>query len=473
MRSVLFLAAALAAAAAASAADEPAFRYSAPITVSAPGAFVQLPLPAAAYGRSASTGLADLRIIDARGERVPFAVLAPRQPEAQTTEQQRDATLYALPTKPAADGSWAAPIDISVDGDRISIKRLGHGSTLGTTTAPAVLSAGWLFDLGERQRDDPPPQSLRVAWSAPAEFTVTFRFETSDDLRQWRSGGSGQLMALASPTGPLTQPTVVLGANAGRFVRLIWTDAANAPQLSGAKVIAAQAGSKVLDAPTELVIASSAEPAGSTTSDDAAKRALHFDLGGTLPMAQLDLRWDSGTRVAPVRLQMRNATNEAWRELASAVFYRLERGNEVASSPPLVVNAHARYVRILPDPRAAALDGAQTRLVVQAPLASLVFAAQGQAPYTLQAGAKVTTPSALPLATLVPSPDSERERFGRASLGAWSEVSAVARAEQAQQQRAALRPWLLWSVLLAGVAALGFMVWRLALSPRSEGKTNP
>ena len=113
-------------------------------------------------------------------------------------------------------------------------------------------------------------------------------------------------MALASPTGPLTQPTVVLGAEPGRFVRLVWADAAAAPQLSSAKVIAPRHGSKVLDAPTEIVVEPTAEAAGRHPSDEAAGRALHFDLGGVLPLAQLELRWISGTRVAPVRLQLRN-----------------------------------------------------------------------------------------------------------------------------------------------------------------------
>jgi hypothetical protein len=463
MRSV-FICGAVFLATVANAADEPAFRHEAPITVSSPGAFVKLPLPATAYGRSSSANLADLRIVDARGERVPFAVLPPRQPEALTTERQRDATLYPLPAKPAADGTWAAPIEVTIDGDRLNVKRLA-----GATTAAVAQSAGWLFDLGERQRDEPAAQSLRITWSGPAEFTAAYRFDTSDDLRQWRSGGSGQLMALASPTGPLTQPTVPLGANPGRFVRLMWADAATAPQVSAAKVIAAQQGSKVLDAPVTLIASPSAEPAGKTAPNATEQRAQHFDLGGTLPITQLDLRWNSGTFVAPVRMQARDDADAPWRELGAAVFYRLERGAEVASSPPLAMTTQARYIRVLPDLRAAALDAAQIQLLVQAPLASLVFAAQGQPPYLLQAGAKVNTPSALPMATLVPSLDKERERFGSATLGQWSEISAVARAERAQQQRAALRPWLLWSVLLAGVMVLSFMVWRLARQIR----TNP
>ena len=43
----------------------------------------------------------------------------------------------------------------------------------------------------------------------------------------------------------------------------------------------------------------------------------------------------------------------------------------------------------------------------------------------------------------------------------WGEVAAVARAAERQTQLATLGPWLLWAVLLAGVAGLAFMVWRL------------
>jgi hypothetical protein len=197
-----------------------------------------------------------------------------------------------------------------------------------------------------------------------------------------------------------------------------------------------------------------------------AKRALHFDLGGVLPLVQLDLQLaagtNAGTRVAPLRVQGRARIDEPWRELAQSVFYRLERANAVSNSPPLPLQATVRYLRLLPDERSAPLDAAQTRLGVQAQLASVVFAAQGQAPFSLLAGADHAKPGALPTATLVPALEDERPRFGRATLGDWSEVAEVARQADAEQRQAALRPWLLWAVLLAGVAGLGFMVWRLA-----------
>jgi hypothetical protein len=445
--------------------DEPAFRFSAAIEIASHAAFVQLPLSPDAYAHSVATGLQDLRIVDGNGERVPFALLAPRAAETKQVPRETEATLYPLPARPAADGVWALPLQIRIQGDRIDIQPRPSPSTAPATSS-AARSAGWLLDLGERERDTPPPQSLRMQWSGPAEFSAAFRFELSDDLRQWWPGGAGQLMSLQSANGALTQPTVVLPQRSGRFVRLIWLDADNAPAISGAKVVSATPRSEVIDPPSELSFKPGPEPPGTAAADDDARRALHFDLGGVLPIAQIDLRWDSGTRVVPSRVQARDRTDQAWRELGPAVFYRLERGAEVSHSPPIALQTSARYLRVLPDPRAAALDAASTQLVVQAPLTSLVFATQGQAPYRLLAGAEKAPPSALPIATLVPALDDERARFGRASLGPWREVEAVARAVESQRQRAALRPWLLWSVLLAGVAALAFMVWRLARGAR-------
>lgn len=444
------------------AADEPAYRYSAPIAIERPAAFVQLPLPPSAYAHAAQSALQDLRVVDARGERVPFALLAPRADDVQTVEQQRPATLYPLPAKPSANGTWTSPVEVQVQGDRILVISRGKPAN---ATGPAR-SGGWLIDLGERGRDDPPPQSVRLQWSGPAEFTAAFGVETSDDLRSWRHSGQGQLMALSSPAGALTQPSVVLPANAGRFVRLVWADPATAPAITGATTIASRARSQVLDAPTELMFATSAEPVAAHAADDPARaRALHYDLGGALPIAQVDLRFAQGTRVLPARLQGRGKSDEPWRDLTGAVFYRLERGGETSTSPPLALHTTVRYLRIVPDPRAAAPDAAMTQLVVQAQLASLVFASQGQPPFALQAGSSRAAPSALPVGTLVPALDDERARFGRATLGGWGEVAAVARAEEQQQRVAALRPWLLWSVLVVGVLALGAMVWRLTATP--------
>ena len=450
-------------------AAEPAFRYSAPIAVGAPAPFVQIALPPSAYAHVQQPDLRDLRVVDARGERVPYSLLGARS-EEQTTEQVRPTTLYPLPPRPAANGSWPSPVEVVVEGDRIRVRKGPARIEPGGARPAAARSGGWLIDLGERAATDLVPQWLRLEWSGPVEFTAGYRVETSPDLRAWRPGGAGQLMALTSATGPLTQPRIALTDNSGRFVRVIWLDPANAPAITAAQTVSIDRRAIDLDPPIAIALTPTAVPTDAATVPEQARGALYFDLGGALPLTSVELRFAAGTRVAPVRLQGRSAADRPWRDFAQDVFYRLERDGAVIESPALPVHETTRFVRAVPDERAAPLDAATTRLAVQAPLARLVFATQGQAPYRLLAGSKDAPAGALPASTLVPKLDDERLRFGRAEIGAWTEVAAVARQIEAEQREAKWRPLLLWSVLLVGVIGLAVMVWSLQRGTAAKAK---
>lgn len=451
------------------AAAEPALRWHAPIEVQQSANFIVLPLPASAYGHSLAPNLADLRIVDATGQRVPFAWLPRREADAQRQEQLRAATAYPLPRRTSPSATLASPVEVLVQSDQsIRVRRLG-----GAAAKPDAQSPGWLFDLGERKTDQPAPQSLRLAWSGPAEFGAGFDIDTSETLREWRGAGSGQVMALAATlvATPLVQREVLLPPNVARFVRLVWRDAGSAPQLTGAEAVTVQQTPGAQEAPQSLSIQPSSEPAGKTPPPPG---ALHFDLGGSLPVNAIDLQLPPGTRVAPVHLQGRQRADEAWRELGSWVYYRIERDGAPSSPPPFPLQASVRYVRVLPDERAGTLESAATQLVVKVHLAQLVFASQGQPPYRLVAGAADAANGALPIGSLVPQLDTERPGLGRAQLGAFTEVAGVAQQAATAERQAALRPWLLWAVLLAGVAGLAAMVWKLARGkPGSATATAP
>jgi hypothetical protein len=466
-RSVLILIIAFGTAAVA--ATEPApQRYSAPITIVQGAPFVQVDLPVAAYAHSMQADLRDLRVVDSRGERVPFALLTP-PPAPAVSERLRDATLYPLPPRPPGGGVWRSPVDVTVDGDRISVHRSGTVAA-GPNPFPGP-SPGWLLDLGEARPGDLPPRRLRLAWSGPAEFSAAYALESSDDLRSWRGAGGGQVMALRSATDILTQPLVPLPSGTGRFVRLVWLDPASAPVLTGAAALAPAPGMVPGTASSELNVAPSAEPAGPFGPDALTKRALHFDLGGDLPLVDLEVRFFGGTHVAPVRMQGRSSVDERWHELGSGVFYRLERDGAATESPAIVMQGHARFIRVIVDERGAPLDSQTTRLTLHTRLATLVFATAGQAPFRLLAGSPDASDGALPVATLVPRLDEERQRFGRATLGAFVEDPEVARAAVRAAGVARLRPWLLWGVLIVGVAVLAALVWRLAGGAAPPPKT--
>ena len=103
-------------------AEDAPHRHHATIQIEQAAPFMRLPLPASAYGRATQAELRDLRIVDATGERVPFAVLAPRAAQSEVQEQTRDVMLYALPPRPAAGKAWASPLEVTVQGDRISVR---------------------------------------------------------------------------------------------------------------------------------------------------------------------------------------------------------------------------------------------------------------------------------------------------------------------------------------------------------------
>jgi len=182
-------------------AAEPALRWNAPITVQQDAAFVALPLPASVYGHSLTPGLADLRVVDAAGRRVPHAWLPEREPVVQRQEESRETTAYPLPRRAVPGATLVSPVEVLAQGDSIRVRRLGSDKA----AQPDASSPGWLFDLGERQPGRPAPQKLRLAWSSAAEFSAAFDIDTSDTLREWRGAGSGQVMALASPSGALVQ----------------------------------------------------------------------------------------------------------------------------------------------------------------------------------------------------------------------------------------------------------------------------
>ena len=165
VRGSVVLAGALLAAALARA-DPAPYRYHAPIAIDVPAPFVKVALPIDAYGRVEQEDLRDLRVVDAKGERVPFAVLPPLA-TVQLSEQVREASLYPLPARPTAGGTWPSPVDVVVEGDRISVRR--RGGPAATVAGAPRESGGWLIDSGETRRGDPLPRRLTLRWSGPAE----------------------------------------------------------------------------------------------------------------------------------------------------------------------------------------------------------------------------------------------------------------------------------------------------------------
>lgn len=428
-------------------------RHQATVTVTRPGLHVALPLPADLHARVRHPDLRDLRLVDADGRRVPFAQMPPAPP-APPAGQTRAAPLYPLPPDPAGPPATApVTLDLRLDGDRLHLRREGREVAPAGADRPAP---GWVIDLGERLARDAGPATVELLWPDDAEVDTVARLHASPDLRHWEPAGQVALMALHGAGGaPLRQARLPIAGPVPRYLMLRWADPARAPRLTGARV--STPGSAPGPEPGDRVTA----PARA-----AGNGALEFDLGAALPLRHIDLVLPPGNRLVPVQWLGRHDRGRPWQPLARQVHQRLERSGTVIRSAPVRLDGRWRQLRAEPDPRAGPLDPAGLMLEAEVVPTWLVFVPQGRAPYTLQAGA----PSAqaaeaadgpMPLATLVADLEAERPRLGLAAIGPWREDAEAARTEARSQAQAALRPWLLWGVLVAGVAGLGAMVWRL------------
>ena len=130
-----------------------------------------VPLPGADRDRRAGTvredGLAGRRLRPRRAGRPARPAHRRRQAASvcpspscrrwrrcRLSEQVREASLYPLPARPTAGGVWASPVDVVVEGDRISVRRRGG---VGQHRRGRAARIGRLAD---RQRRDPARRSV-------------------------------------------------------------------------------------------------------------------------------------------------------------------------------------------------------------------------------------------------------------------------------------------------------------------------
>lgn len=428
-------------------AAEPLWRWQAPVVLDHPAAFVVLPLPASSFARSEMPALADLRLLDAQGQRVPFAFLPPApQPPVQAAPLR----LFPLPPQREGGGdAGTAPLTVEIDRAQVRVQpaaptRRGRGRGEG-------VSPGWLVDLSPATAV---VTALRFSWSGPVTFAAPYTLETSDNLTDWQPAGGGQLMSLQSDGGLLTQAEAPLPDRPARYVRLRWADPLEAPVLTQALPVHAGPEAPADEPPATLIFSPTPALPGAPAG------AVCFDLGGLLPVNRVDIDPGPAPRVLPLRLEGRSDAGQPWQAVAQGVSYRIERDGQRITSPALPVTGTWRHLCVLPDERAGAAGA--LKLTVQVHPPRLVFAQQGTAPYTLHVGAAGVNAGAMPASQLVPMLEAERPRFGHATLGPWSEDATAVIGRAAQQRKAMWQRGALWAVLLVGVGVLGAMVWRLA-----------
>jgi hypothetical protein len=495
----------------------------APLQLSGTGPYYQLELPLAWQARASRADLADLRVLNAQGQSLPYAWLATPDPVA--VEQQSKVALF----------KWSGP---KAPGGALAAHGAGHGASAATTNSPPASPTAsttvsptssswpiWVMDLRNL-----PGQIRQLQLSLPPTQIGIFALavETSADLQSWTTViESVQLAQLAHEGQTLHQDVIELGGLRAPYMRLRLLPGSPEPTLSEATVTTMQntvstppwswsgplravsCGTNYCDYPMPAHVALGRLKVHLTEPNTLMTlQVLGQEAAQTATLGERPAHHHHGLRARMHALRHKSAgqTTAAtpsadepagWTPVTEGQVHWIEQASKQVRAEELALdNAHYPTLRL----RTPAGDASWTRhppaIEVATWSRALVFLSRGAQPYRVSwavPDAAGNVPAvALPMAQLVPNQGTGQAlEHGRATLpeavSALTQVTPASASSpggispqgtapggtnhatrtDARDERPASRipqAWWLWAALLLGVGVMAYMA-RALLSP--------
>lgn len=447
-------------------------------------------LPIEVHRGVTRSDLGDLRVFDASGRLVPHALRtldAPEDPEASAValrffpiEAPKTASsdLEALTLHVVRDGRGTV-VDVRagshVDGAAAAGGTAAApipGAGAAATSAPATGRAGassvdparivaYVLDTGALER---PLTALRVEL-APSEgdYMLPVSVETSDDLTRFaRVGPPRSLVRLTWAGEQIAQDRFELPAVEARYVVLRWKAGSLPAPL--VRVTGELQGERTS---AELVVH---RIEGRPHADDAER--VDFDLGGLVPVDRV--RVVLGEENALVAAELLAGADAAGplASVGQTTVYRVATGGQTLESPALAPGRRIdRYWAVRAQSKGGGWGTALPALEIAYYPQQLIFLARGEAPFTLAYGRHDAAPSTFAWEELVGFlPEAERASLPRSDVEASApRVVAGESARIPPPPPLPIRRYVLWAVLVLGVAGLGLAAWRMVRDVREPG----
>jgi hypothetical protein len=403
-------------------------------------------VPREVYESGVRADLRDVRIFDAAGEPVPYAL----RPRVATNVGAAPATAVDLPLHPlhtfSAAGVDAVDMRVSHESGREAIVIEAPD---GGANPPIV---GYLADARAITQ---PLRAVRVVLPAAASDVVRrLTIEASDDLRIWTPLASdAPILQLRAGVHRLERGRIEFAPRRVQFLRLSWPGATRPLEVSA---IRAEPGTPVRE-PSRQWKDVSAVPAATTPN------RYEIDLGGRFPVDRLSFALPQTNTIATMAIYSRASLLEAWELIDSATLYRLNgEGGDFVSDDVVLDGSPRRYWRIAFDPRGSGIGRGDLRVRAGWVPHRIVFAARGARPFVLAYGNGDAESAALPIETLIPgygsdAPDA-RVVIGRARV---QEPHALA-GESVIVRGFDWRRTALWISLALSIALLAAMALQVA-----------
>ena len=417
------------------------FGFAVPIEGLGSDALYRVAIPPAVYEMAAFSDLRDLRVFNGAGEVVPFAF----RPVEHSVQKQPAVALPIFPLHGPRDAR-SEDLDLSFDrsGGHVSVRLRSRDAKPGP---PALL--GFLIDASALKT---PLIRIDVDWgTARVDSFVSARLEAGDDLKHWSTlAADAPLGGLSHAGQRLERKAIEFRAQQAKYLRLMWIDPAQAIELKSIHGLPPEKSAPPERSWKEVA----ATPVTGKPGD------YEFDLGGRFPLDRLAFGLPQENTIVPVRILSRAKPEDKWMPVTHMVLYRLKQNGRELVSPQVSIGTNPHRHWMLSVDAASGGIGAGT-LIVRAGWTprEIVFTARGAGPFRLAYGNAKVQAGSLGVDVLVPGWRTDQEpQMAIASTGSAQKLAG----EAAARPRADLKKLGLWAALLAGVAVLAWMAWRLS-----------
>ena len=419
-------------------------------------------LPEAVYRAAQARDLADLRVFNAADQPLPIAFVPSPAPVAPPPVAI-DLRMSHLPAESEARDSLLRAFALRVERDRE--RAVIEVGSLPPATATAATPPGGGYLIDARPLKDRKGRLVLSFASAADDYAGRIEIRGSDDLVFWRPLTSGPL-ARSRRLGEMIERNHFALERPPAFLRIAWTSK-DAPDIERAQFLDDVAASVTL--PRAQLAA--------TLSEN--RRNLYVEVPQALPITRLVVRVPELNRVVRAQVYRHDPTpasrvsrvgigprrtEQRWQPIGTVEAFRVLRDGLEVEGAPLAMRVHTDRLRLeLSEP----LDGAPPSIEAEWKPVRLVFAARAPGPYLLAVGHRdISFAPALDARSVLAVDDPSAVRLPVALV----EVGSVTTTQQQRAQRIANEArwsrYLLWTVLVLAVAALGWMAWRMFVQLR-------
>jgi len=430
------------------------FAYGYSVEVDGDGAIYSLYLDEKIYRGLTREDRGDLRIFNGHGQVVPHDI---RRAEKMTRKRLPSVELPIFPLykQKQAESDTSAGYNVHITtNDQGAIIDLNYGKV---SSNESVLSA-YILDASSLKSA---PEMMTINWNAKhADFVTRVRIEGSDDLAHWRNiVQNSTLSHLQHGQHTLLQKTIDMPRSIPKYLRLSW-----------AGFDALTIDSIKLDFPETYHAQPRQWSTFTPTRIDETQQSYYFNTETVIPIDRVNV--DLPARNTLVKVLIESAATEAgpWYTRYHGLLYDLEYGQSNLHNPNIhqSVNSHRHWrLQIL---NGEGRFGGEPKLKLGWIAEELMFVATGESPFTLAYGSARVGPVAAPLAQLLSASTIKQQGalIKSAKLGSSIDFGDDSRLEPPKPP-VDWKRYLLWAVLILGVAALAFMAMRLYKQMEEEG----